>query len=277
MCVNYGGRRRSPTPSNRSPGWPRRAGSSRNKIDERTIARYLTSPDMPDVTCSCASSGEQRTSTSCSGSRRTGDVFLDTLFPASTAAHLAGLRDLRRPQSPVRRRCGQGGCGQADPHLRRLGQRLGQRHRGRRFDGASDGSTAMSAESARQRQQLLDVAKEHWSASTRSGGRRRPRCPSGTASPLRAAGVELSEGLEVLQPDLRGRLDLPADSDIHFRLPSAPARACFGHARRGPRRARLGRHAALRFPGRRTGRGAMGTLLMLVVSNASTLRTELLS
>jgi undecaprenyl diphosphate synthase len=62
MCVNYGGRAEI---ADAAAAIAREAVAGRldpKRIDERTIARFLDEPDMPDVDLFVRSSGEQRTS-----------------------------------------------------------------------------------------------------------------------------------------------------------------------------------------------------------------------
>jgi hypothetical protein len=95
--------------------------------------------------------------------------------------------------------------------------------------------------------------------------------------PCALQGVELSEGLEVLSLTCVVAWDLPADSDIPLRLAERAGQGLFGTL--GAIRTDRGWDVTLRyvFPAAGLGIEAMGTLLMLVVSNASTLRTELLA
>ncbi|HTF53031.1 MAG TPA: hypothetical protein VK735_36765 [Pseudonocardia sp.] len=135
----------------------------------------------------------------------------------------------------------------------------------------------MSAESGSATAQLLDVAKEalerfhevrvddDGALSFRHG-----------EVPCALQGVELSEGLEVLSLTCVVAWDLPAESDIPLRLAERAGQGLFGTL--GAIRTDRGWDVTLRyvFPAAGLGVEAMGTLLMLVVSNASTLRTELL-
>lgn len=71
MCVNYGGRAEI---ADAAQAIAREVAAGRlkpDKVNEKMFARYLDEPDMPDVDLFLRSSGEQRISTSCSGSRRT--------------------------------------------------------------------------------------------------------------------------------------------------------------------------------------------------------------
>ena len=60
-----------------------------DRIDERTIARYLPEPGMPDVDLFVRSSGEQRTSNFLLWQSAYAEmVFLDTLWPDFDRRHL---------------------------------------------------------------------------------------------------------------------------------------------------------------------------------------------
>ena len=60
-----------------------------DKIDERTIARHLDEPEMPDVDLFVRSSGEQRTSNFLLWQSAYAEmVFLDTLFPDFDRRHI---------------------------------------------------------------------------------------------------------------------------------------------------------------------------------------------
>ena len=95
--------------------------------------------------------------------------------------------------------------------------------------------------------------------------------------PCALQGVELSEGLLVLSLTCVVAWDLPTDSDIPLRLAERAGQGLFGTL--GAIHTDRGWDVTLRyvFPAAGLGVEAMGTLLMLVVSNASTLRTELLT
>ena len=59
------------------------------KVDERTVARYLDEPDLPDVDLFVRSSGEQRTSNFLLWQSAYAElVFLDTLWPDFDRRHL---------------------------------------------------------------------------------------------------------------------------------------------------------------------------------------------
>ena len=89
MCVNYGGRAEI-ADAVRQIGRLVQEGRLRpDKIDERTIARYLDEPDMPDVDLFVRSSGEQRTSNFLLWQSAYAEmVFLDTLFPDFDRRHI---------------------------------------------------------------------------------------------------------------------------------------------------------------------------------------------
>ena len=121
MCVNYGGRAEI---ADAAAALALDVAAGRvdpAKVDEQMLARYLDEPDMPDVDLFVRSSGEQRTATSCSGSRPTPRWSSSTRCgPTSTAGTCGGPRDLRdagpagtgvpcptrwpRPSSPDRQR-----------------------------------------------------------------------------------------------------------------------------------------------------------------------------
>jgi hypothetical protein len=88
-------------------------------------------------------------------------------------------------------------------------------------------------------------------------------------------GVELEEGLPVLNITCVVAWDLPLESDVPTRVALGAGESLFGTPRviRGEK----GWDVTLRyaFPATGLDEKAMGTLLMLVVGNASTLRTEL--
>jgi undecaprenyl diphosphate synthase len=90
FCVNYGGRAEiaDAVVSDRAGG-RRRAAQAVGPIDERTIARHLTEPSMPDVDLFVRSSGEQRTSNFLLWQSAYAEmVFLDTLWPDFDRRHL---------------------------------------------------------------------------------------------------------------------------------------------------------------------------------------------
>ena len=82
MCVNYGGRAELADAMAAIADDVRRRKIDPTKIDERTIAKYLYDPQMPDVDLFIRSSGEQRTSNFLPWQAAYVEmVFLDTLWP----------------------------------------------------------------------------------------------------------------------------------------------------------------------------------------------------
>ncbi|MET0642259.1 MAG: isoprenyl transferase [Jiangellaceae bacterium] len=82
FCVNYGGRSEIADAA-ASLAADVVAGRVRQaKVDERTLARYLYNPDLPEVDLFVRSSGEQRTSNFLPWQAAYAElVFLDTLWP----------------------------------------------------------------------------------------------------------------------------------------------------------------------------------------------------
>ena len=89
MCVNYGGRAEI---ADAAAAIGREVAAGRlnpDKITEKTVARFLDEPDMPDVDLFVRSSGEQRTSNFLLWQSAYAEmVFLDTLFPDFDRRHL---------------------------------------------------------------------------------------------------------------------------------------------------------------------------------------------
>ncbi|NYJ74262.1 isoprenyl transferase [Allobranchiibius huperziae] len=82
MCVNYGGRAEIAAATRRIAEQVQAGRLKPSSIDERTIARNLDWPDMPDVDLFVRSSGEQRTSNFLLWQSAYAElVFLDTLWP----------------------------------------------------------------------------------------------------------------------------------------------------------------------------------------------------
>ena len=82
MCVNYGGRAEIADAA-RAIAVDAAAGRlDPSRVDERTVARYLDEPDMPDVDLFWRSSGEQRTSNFLLWQSAYAEmVFSDVLWP----------------------------------------------------------------------------------------------------------------------------------------------------------------------------------------------------
>ncbi|WP_169787686.1 isoprenyl transferase [Luteipulveratus mongoliensis] len=89
MCVNYGGRAEIADSTRRIAELVQAGKLRADKIDERTVARYMTWPDTPDVDLFVRSSGEQRTSNFMLWQSAYAEmVFLDTLWPDFDRRHL---------------------------------------------------------------------------------------------------------------------------------------------------------------------------------------------
>lgn len=89
MCVNYGGRAEIADAARAMATEVAAGRLNPNKIDDRTLARYLDEPEMPDVDLFVRSSGEQRTSNFLLWQSAYAElVFLDTLFPDFDRRHL---------------------------------------------------------------------------------------------------------------------------------------------------------------------------------------------
>jgi undecaprenyl diphosphate synthase len=82
MCVNYGGRAEI---ADAARAIAREAAAGRldpERVDERTIARFLDEPDMPEVDLFLRTSGEQRTSNFLLWQSAYAELlFLDVLWP----------------------------------------------------------------------------------------------------------------------------------------------------------------------------------------------------
>jgi undecaprenyl diphosphate synthase len=82
MCVNYGGRAEI---ADAARAIAREAAAGRldpERVDERTVARFLDEPDLPDVDMFLRTSGEQRTSNFMLWQAAYAElVFMDVLWP----------------------------------------------------------------------------------------------------------------------------------------------------------------------------------------------------
>lgn len=89
MCVNYGGRAEIADAA-RAIAMEVAAGRlDPTRVDERTVARHLDEPDLPDVDLFIRTSGEQRTSNFLLWQSAYAElVFLDTLWPDVDRRHL---------------------------------------------------------------------------------------------------------------------------------------------------------------------------------------------
>lgn len=89
MCVNYGGRAEI---ADAAAAIAREVAAGRldpERVDERTLARHLDEPDMPDVDLFIRSSGEQRTSNFLLWQSAYAELeFADTLWPDFDRRHL---------------------------------------------------------------------------------------------------------------------------------------------------------------------------------------------
>ena len=89
FCVNYGGRAEIVDAAARIAALAAAGKLDPGKVDERTFARYLDEPDIPDVDLFVRSSGEQRTSNFLVWQAAYAElVFLDTLWPDFDRRHL---------------------------------------------------------------------------------------------------------------------------------------------------------------------------------------------
>jgi undecaprenyl diphosphate synthase len=82
MCVNYGGRAEIVDATRRVAAEVAAGRLDPSKVSERTIARYLDEPEMPDVDLFIRSSGEQRISNFLLWQSAYAELaFVDTLWP----------------------------------------------------------------------------------------------------------------------------------------------------------------------------------------------------
>jgi undecaprenyl diphosphate synthase len=89
MCINYGGRTEIADAVRGIAGEVAAGRLKPNAITERTIARHLYLPDMPDVDLFVRTSGEQRTSNFLLWQSAYAEmVFADTLWPDFRRQHL---------------------------------------------------------------------------------------------------------------------------------------------------------------------------------------------
>ncbi len=89
MCVNYGGRAEIGDAVRQIATLAAEGKINPAKVDERTIAKYLYQPEMPDVDLFLRPSGEQRTSNFMLWQSAYAEfVFQDTLFPDFDRTHL---------------------------------------------------------------------------------------------------------------------------------------------------------------------------------------------
>ncbi len=91
MCVNYGGRVELVDAVRAIATEVREGRLAPDRVTERTIAKHLYTPELPDVDLFVRSSGEQRTSNFLLWQSAYAEmVFLDTLWPDFRRRHLWG-------------------------------------------------------------------------------------------------------------------------------------------------------------------------------------------
>ncbi len=89
LCVNYGGRAEIADAAREIARLAAAGRLDPERVDERTVARYLDEPDMPDVDLFLRSSGEQRTSNFLLWQSAYAELaFVDTLWPDVDRRHL---------------------------------------------------------------------------------------------------------------------------------------------------------------------------------------------
>jgi undecaprenyl diphosphate synthase len=89
MCVNYGGRAEVGDAAREVARLAAAGKINPERVDERTIAKYLYQPEMPDVDLFIRPSGEERTSNFMLWQSAYAEfVFQDTLFPDVDRTHL---------------------------------------------------------------------------------------------------------------------------------------------------------------------------------------------
>lgn len=89
MCINYGGRAEITDAATAIARAVQAGELAVDRIDERTIRRYLDEPELPDVDLFIRTSGEQRTSNFLIWQAAYAElVFLDTLWPDVDRRHL---------------------------------------------------------------------------------------------------------------------------------------------------------------------------------------------
>jgi len=89
MCVNYGGRAELGDAMQRIARDVADGKLNPDKVNEKTIGKYLYQPDMPDVDLFLRPSGEQRTSNFLLWQSAYAEmVYQDTLFPDFDRTHL---------------------------------------------------------------------------------------------------------------------------------------------------------------------------------------------
>jgi undecaprenyl diphosphate synthase len=89
MCVNYGGRAEIVDAVRQVAAAAARGRLNPDRVSEKTIARYLDEPEMPDVDLFIRTSGEQRVSNFLLWQSAYAELaFVDTLWPDFDRRHL---------------------------------------------------------------------------------------------------------------------------------------------------------------------------------------------
>ncbi len=89
LCINYGGRAEIADAAREIARLAAAGRLDPEKVDERTVARHLDEPDMPDVDLFLRSSGEQRISNFLLWQSAYAELaFIDTLWPDVDRRHL---------------------------------------------------------------------------------------------------------------------------------------------------------------------------------------------
>jgi undecaprenyl diphosphate synthase len=89
MCINYGGRAEIGDAAREIARLAAAGKINPDKVDERTVAKYLYQPDMPDVDLFIRPSGEERTSNFLLWQSAYAElVFQDVLWPDFDRLHL---------------------------------------------------------------------------------------------------------------------------------------------------------------------------------------------
>jgi undecaprenyl diphosphate synthase len=89
MCVNYGGRAEIVDAVRRIAADAREGRINPSRVSEKTLARYLDEPEMPDVDLFVRTSGEQRVSNFLLWQSAYAELaFVETLWPDFDRRHL---------------------------------------------------------------------------------------------------------------------------------------------------------------------------------------------
>jgi undecaprenyl diphosphate synthase len=100
FCVNYGGQAEI---ADAAAAIARDVAAGKlkaDKVNEKTIAKYLYHPEIPRWTCSCARPASSARRTSCSGSRRTRNWSSSTPSGPTSTAATSGTRASSTPARP---------------------------------------------------------------------------------------------------------------------------------------------------------------------------------